>query len=96
MAGQMFTIEASEKPTLAEAAAALRVTVEALDASFGVITVDPRRGLHTVLVHGEVPEGLARGLQGPFSNPRIEPANAQRAEPADAGSESPDAEDSST
>ena len=96
MAGQMFTIEVPEKPTLAEAAAALHVAVEALDASFGVITVDPRRGLHTVLVQGEVPEGLASGIQGPFSNPRIEPANARPAEPADEGSESPDAKDSST
>jgi len=96
MAGQIFTIERPDKPTLAEAAAALHVAVEALDAKFGVITVDPRRGLHTVLVHGEVPEELASGFSGPYSNPRIEPANVQAAEPADESAESPDVADSST
>ena len=82
MTNQMFTIQAKVKPTLAEAAAALGVSLEDLDASFGVVTVDPHRGLHTVLVQGEVSEERPDSVQRPFSDPRIEPANVQ-ADPID-------------
>jgi hypothetical protein len=46
-----------------------------LDADFGVVEVDPAQHKYAVLVDGQVAARLrgSRGVEGPFSNPRIDP-----------------------
>jgi hypothetical protein len=60
--------------TLAGAAAALGVPESAMDASFGVVPLDPERGLYAVQVR---PDALAAHdkseFRGPYADPRIEP-----------------------
>jgi hypothetical protein len=62
-------------PSLAEAAQRLGVDVSDMDATFGVVPVDPDRGLYAVQVRaGRVPkppEGSE--YRGPWSNPNIAP-----------------------
>jgi hypothetical protein len=75
-------------PTLAAAAKHLGIAVEDLDAQFGVVPIDPDRGLYAVQVHaGKLPkssEGSSEGYRGPWSNPRIEPFGpVQGGKPAD-------------
>ena len=66
----LYTIEATAgPPSLAEAAAKLRVAVSDLDASFGVVAIDPARHLYAVNVTSSSP---AAGAAGPYANPRIE------------------------
>jgi hypothetical protein len=61
-------------PSLAEAAAQLGVSVEDLNAGFGVVPVDPAHGLFTVEVDADrIQESFDKKgtFRGPFSNPRI-------------------------
>jgi hypothetical protein len=63
-------------PTLEAAARQLGVVMEAVDASYGVVPIDPKRGLYSVqvdaaLLPNESPTD--EPYRGPFSNPRIEP-----------------------
>jgi hypothetical protein len=46
-----------------------------IDAEFGVVNIDPNRDRYAVLVEESAAErvGNAPGVDGPFSNPRIEP-----------------------
>jgi hypothetical protein len=46
-----------------------------LDPSFGVVEVDPRKHLYTVLVDESVAERVSGrpGIGGPHANPQIEP-----------------------
>lgn len=51
-----------------------------LDEQFGVVEIDPEDNLYSVLVDAEAARRVAPrgwkdedGLEGPFSNPRIEP-----------------------
>jgi hypothetical protein len=73
----LMTIEShGQRPTLADAARFLRVPVEAVSESFGVVLIDPDRGLYAVSVDAEAlatagPAG--RAGHGPFANPPIEP-----------------------
>jgi hypothetical protein len=74
MPGLMMTLTVpGEAPTLAEAAKHLGVAESALDRHFGVVAVDPRHGIYTVLVDEKVAGTLAAGPAGPFANPRIQP-----------------------
>jgi hypothetical protein len=62
------------KPTLAEAAQRLGVNVADMDATFGVVPVDPDQGLYAVQVRAgrsKTPEGSE--YRGPYSNPTIAP-----------------------
>jgi hypothetical protein len=61
--------------TPAEAAKRLGVAAEDLDADYGVVPVDPDNHLYSVLVDEEAgaAAGGREGVEGPFSNPRIEP-----------------------
>ena len=71
-----MTVQGDEgPPTLQSAADQLGMRVEDIDASFGVVLVDPVRGLYSVQVNAErLPEELQEGgsSRGPFSNPRID------------------------
>jgi len=74
----LMTVQGSgqQAPSLAEAAAQLGVSTQDLDEKFGVVPVDPSRGLYSVQVReGSVPATSDAGqpYRGPFSNPRIAP-----------------------
>lgn len=62
-------------PSLASAAEELGVAVDDLDREFGVVLIDPRRGLYSVQVDAErIPDqrDSGGGYRGPFSSPRID------------------------
>jgi hypothetical protein len=64
------------KPTLAEAAEQLGVATEDMDAVFGVVPVDPDRGIYAVQVRADkLPKHSERpsDYRGPWSNPPIAP-----------------------
>ena len=65
---------AQPEPSLEEAAAALGVELEALDAGFGVVVIDPARKLFSVQALEDAVARKAEGgaYRGPFSNPKIE------------------------
>jgi len=61
-------------PTLIDAARQLKLPIEDLDASFGVVPVDPNRGLYSVRACADhLPPGESSEYRGPFSDPKIEP-----------------------
>jgi hypothetical protein len=65
------------KPTVAEAAKQLGVATEDVDAAFGVVPVDPDRGIYAVQVRADrlpkQPERPSSDYRGPWSNPPIAP-----------------------
>lgn len=72
----LMTVQSKDgPPTLEAAARQLGVEVEAVDTTFGVVLVDPKRGLYSVQVDAaQLPPEAAAGeaYRGPFSNPYIE------------------------
>ncbi len=71
-----------EGTTLEQLCSKLSVERKHFDEEFGVILVDPKDGIHTVLVEQstmkEIPENFRDHwpdveVEGPFSNPRIAP-----------------------
>lgn len=72
---EMMTIVAPRgAPSLEEAARQLGIDPNDMDASFGVVPIDPQRGLYAVQIRSKKPQQPASGqYQGPWSNPRIEP-----------------------
>jgi hypothetical protein len=64
-------------PTIAQAAKQLGVATEDMDLVFGVVPVDPDRGLYAVQVRTDKlpkqPEGSGKDYRGPWSNPAIVP-----------------------
>ncbi len=75
MAGVLFTIESlSGQPTLSEVAQRLHVSPADLDASYGIVLIDPKRHLYSVLLDEKAAQNLRpldSSVQGPFSNPGI-------------------------
>ena len=62
------------KPTLADAAAKLGVAPAELSANFGLIPIDPAKGLYTVELDADLAERVAGRLGGEaevYSNPEI-------------------------
>ncbi|MBA3811936.1 MAG: hypothetical protein H0X27_09930 [Caulobacteraceae bacterium] len=60
-------------PSLADAAGQLHLKIDDLDAGFGVVTIDPDRGLYSVRVRADRVEACeSPDYRGPFSDPRIE------------------------
>jgi hypothetical protein len=64
---------ARKKVSLADAAAALGVAVEDVDAAFGLVPIDPDQGLYATKVrHDALPEPKeGEEHRGPYSNPKI-------------------------
>ena len=62
-------------PSLGEAAKRLGVELSDMDATFGVVPVDPDRGMYAVQVRaGRVPkQAEGSDYRGPWSNPAIAP-----------------------
>lgn len=76
MASCMMTVRcAGGAPDLSEAAGRLGVAAEKLDADFGVVAVDPDRGVYAVLLcdAADAPSTPAEDVEGPFSNPGVAP-----------------------
>jgi hypothetical protein len=75
MMDAMYTIEALQgRPTVAEVAQMLQVREADIDPSFGVVLIDPKRGLYTVRVRGQSgarPDTTDPRTRGPFSDPGI-------------------------
>lgn len=70
-----------EKPGIARAAEILGVKPEAVDTHFGIVPIDPDRGLYAVQVREDaLPDRKDTGgsAKGPFANPRIEPFGPRR------------------
>ena len=61
--------------TLEGAARKLGLEEHELDSGFGVVEIDPATRRYTVLVDERAAERASRvpGVEGPYSNPRIEP-----------------------
>lgn len=79
----LMTIQArTGTPGLAEAARALGLPSKALDAEFGVVSIDPEKCLFTVRVFSEfLPDREDQdrsGVSGPYSDPRIGPFGTPR------------------
>ena len=64
-------------PSLAEAATQLGVALADVDETFGLVPVDPEKGLYAVQVRADkLPsetQDRGAGFRGPWSNPSIEP-----------------------
>jgi hypothetical protein len=60
-------------PSLAEAAKQLGLEEDALDRNFGVVIIDPDRGLFSVRVDASKLSGDFDPEKGPFSDPPIAP-----------------------
>lgn len=70
---EMFVVKLDET-TLIAAANRLRIAVEDVDVSFGVLAVDPERHLFAVRARSDrVPRPLPEGVQGPFADTNIAP-----------------------
>jgi hypothetical protein len=79
MAKIMVSFEvAGAAPTVEELKERFGLSDEEIDASFGVVEIDPQTHTYTILVEESAAEKVQPGgsigkVEGPFSNPRIEP-----------------------
>jgi len=81
----LMTVESPDaKPGIERAAELLGVKADAIDREFGVVTLDPGRGLYAVqvlssaLAGQDSPAAAESRYQGPFANPRIEAFGPRR------------------
>jgi hypothetical protein len=77
----MMTVELDpDSATVDEVAKRLGLGPEEIDAEFGVVPIDPDNHLYSVLVDEQASARVAGqpGVEGPFSNPRIEPFGPPR------------------
>jgi hypothetical protein len=71
----MMIVSPGRVPDLARAASLLGVNASEMDATFGVVPIDPENGKYAVQVRASAatdPRKSADGSSGPYSNPRIE------------------------
>jgi len=64
-----------KQPTIEEIATKLDLPPVDIDRTFGVVLLDPRRGMYCVQVRGEKPASYDKesgAYQGPWSSPNIE------------------------
>jgi hypothetical protein len=73
----MTVISPHGAPSLAEAAGQLGVDTNDMDATFGIVPIDPDRGMYAVQVRVDKvsvrPRGRAKNYSGPWSDPRVAP-----------------------
>lgn len=81
----LMTIACPEgAPGLDRAAELLGVPAAEIDKGFGVVVLDPQKGLYAVQVHETAIKALPtadagnEAVKGPFSNPRIAPFGPTR------------------
>ncbi len=75
MSKMLYTINwVGEKPTIKQVAQKFGFEEKDLDEDFGVVEIDPQDNLYSILVEetAVVPKD-EKNIEGPFSNPRIEP-----------------------
>lgn len=69
--------EIAENPTSASVAAFLGIAVSKVNAAFGVVPIDPKNGLFSLMMPLEsleaLPEDIRTRVEGPFANPKIAP-----------------------
>jgi len=75
---ELMTVTTSHgAPTLAEAARQLGVATEDVSATYGVVPIDPERGIYAVQVRADKIKkpagGAGKDYNGPWSNPPIAP-----------------------
>lgn len=70
----------SKKASLASVCKQLALGPEELDRDFGVVAISPEDGLYAVLMDEKAADRIesVEGVQGVFSNPRIEPFGPPR------------------
>lgn len=75
MAKVLLTAELGDRATVESAREQLGLEAGEIDDSFGLVPVDPDRGLYALMVEDAAAARLSgtTGVQGPFSNPVIEP-----------------------
>jgi hypothetical protein len=78
MAKVMLTIQRQEgPPQLEEIQIKYGLTDDEIDPQFGVVEIDPVDGTYTILVEetaaAKISDSEGWKVQGPYSNPRIEP-----------------------
>ena len=66
---------AAGRASVAGVRQALGLAADEIDADYGVVEIDPDQNLYAVLVDPRTAERVAgrEGVEGPFSNPRVEP-----------------------
>ena len=72
----MLTIELNpDEASVADVKRKLDLDAAEIDEGFGVVCVSPEQNLYTILVDEEAAKKAAgkEGVEGPYSNPRIEP-----------------------
>jgi hypothetical protein len=79
----MLTIRAPEgPPTIAAVRERYGLSADDIDERFGVVAVDPADHAYTILVEQSAASRITPGqgwdVEGPFSNPRIEPFGPPR------------------
>jgi hypothetical protein len=75
MPKQMMTLKLRPRDaTLARICTKFNLSAADLDPEFGIVNIDPKKNLYTILVEAEVAQKLAgrEGVAGPYANPRIE------------------------
>jgi hypothetical protein len=81
MSKQMLTIKLrANEATLSKVCKRLNLSADEVDSEFGVVNIDPKRNLYTILVEEEAARRVSGmpEVEGPFSNPKIEPFGPQR------------------
>ncbi len=81
MAKLLFNVTWEQgEPSIEQVCEKYRLEPQELDTEFGINQIDPEANLYSILVDEEAAERVREqfsydtsGIEGPFSNPRIEP-----------------------
>ena len=71
----IVTVRLPAGANLEDAIRMLELTPDEVDTDYGLVPIDPERGKYVLLVTPAAAERIVQlsGVEGPFSNPRIEP-----------------------